>query len=197
MDAAAWDARYADTELLWSAEPNRFVVEQMADLAPGRALDLAAGEGRNAVWLAENGWAVTAVDFSPVAIDKGRRLADHRDVQVDWAVADAVTFQPDEAAFDLTLISYLHLPPEELSAVIAGAVAALAPGGVFLLVAHDRRNLADGVGGPQDPSILTRADEVTALLDDLTVEFAGEVERQVDTDDGPAVAIDTLVRARR
>jgi SAM-dependent methyltransferase len=197
VDAAAWDARYADTELLWSAEPNRFVVEQMADLAPGRALDLAAGEGRNAVWLAENGWAVTAVDFSPVAIDKGRRLADHRGVQVDWAVADAVTFQPDEAAFDLTLISYLHLPPEELSAVIAGAVAALAPGGVFLLVAHDRRNLADGVGGPQDPSILTRADEVTALLDDLTVEFAGEVERQVDTDDGPAVAIDTLVRARR
>jgi SAM-dependent methyltransferase len=197
VDAAAWDARYADTELLWSAEPNRFVVEQVADLAAGRVLDLAAGEGRNAVWLAENGWAVTAVDFSPVAIDKGRRLADHRGVQVDWAVADAVTFQPDEAAFDLTLISYLHLPPEELSAVIAGAVAALAPGGVFLLVAHDRRNLADGVGGPQDPSILTRADEVTALLDDLTVEFAGEVERQVDTDDGPAVAIDTLVRARR
>src|SRR2546430_7187246 len=66
MDAAEWDQRYAGTELVWSAEPNRFVAAELADLPPGRALDLAAGEGRNSVWLAERGWAVTAVDFSRV-----------------------------------------------------------------------------------------------------------------------------------
>jgi SAM-dependent methyltransferase len=197
LDAAAWDARYTDTELLWSAEPNQFVVEQVADLAPGRALDLAAGEGRNAVWLAEQGWAVTAVDFSGVAIDKGRRLAGHRGVEVDWVVADAVSYQAGSAAFDLVLIAYLHLPPADLARVIAHATEGLAPEGRFLLVAHDRSNLTDGIGGPQEPTILTRADEVVALLEGLSIEHAGEVQRQVATPDGPRVAIDTLVRAQR
>jgi SAM-dependent methyltransferase len=197
VDADAWDSRYAETELVWSAGPNQFVVEHLDGLPPGRALDLAAGEGRNAVWLATKGWAVTAVDFSPVAIDKGRAVADHHGVTVDWRVADAVGFRPDAATFDLALICYLHLPPDDLATVITGAVGALGPGGTFLLVGHDRRNLADGTGGPQDPSILTRADEVAPLLGELTIEFAGDVERSVATDDGPAVAIDTLVRARR
>src|SRR4051812_50095966 len=75
MGAAAWDERCAATGLVWSAEPNRSVVAELADVRPGRALDLAAGEGRNAIWLAVRGWRVTAVDFSAVAIDKGRRLA--------------------------------------------------------------------------------------------------------------------------
>jgi ubiquinone/menaquinone biosynthesis C-methylase UbiE len=197
MDAAAWDARYAETELVWSAEPNQFVVEHLAGLPPGRALDLAAGEGRNAVWLATRGWTVSAVDFSPVAIDKGRESADHNGVTIDWTVADVVHLQPEAAAFDLALICYLHLPPDDLATVITRAVTALGPGGTFLLVGHDRRNLTEGTGGPQDPTILTRADEVTPLLADLTVEIAGEVERTVATDEGAAVAIDTLVCARR
>ncbi|MFG3603067.1 methyltransferase domain-containing protein [Micromonospora chersina] len=76
MDSSAWDTRYASTPgLVWSAEPNRFVVESVTGLTPGAALDLAAGEGRNAVWLAEQGWRVTAVDFSPVAVARGRELA--------------------------------------------------------------------------------------------------------------------------
>jgi SAM-dependent methyltransferase len=197
LDAADWDARYAETELLWSAEPNQFVVAELADLGPGRALDLAAGEGRNAVWLAENGWDVVAVDFSTTALDKARRLARHRGVQVDWVEADVVRFRPDAASFDLVLVSYLHLPADDLAAVITAGARALAPGGTFLLVAHDRRNLTDGFGGPQEASILTRADEVADLLAELTVERAGEVERRVATDDGEQVAIDTLVRARR
>lgn len=75
MEATEWDRRYAEQELVWSAGPNQFLVEEAAGLAPGRALDVAAGEGRNAVWLAERGWRVTAVDFSTVGIDKGRRIA--------------------------------------------------------------------------------------------------------------------------
>jgi ubiquinone/menaquinone biosynthesis C-methylase UbiE len=197
VDAADWDARYDETELLWSAQPNRFVVAELAKLTPGRALDIATGEGRNAVWLAEQGWTVTAVDFSATAIDKARRLAEQRGVEVAWAVADALRRPPEAGTFDLVLIAYLHLPAEDLATVITGAARALAPGGTLLLVAHDRRNLTDGVGGPQEPSILTRADEVVELLGDLVIERAGEVERPVETEDGPRVAIDTLVRARR
>ena len=74
MDAEGWDERYAGSELVWSAEPNRFVAEVCAELSPGRALDLAAGEGRNAIWLASRGWTVTAADFSQAGLDKGKRM---------------------------------------------------------------------------------------------------------------------------
>ncbi len=74
MDRNAWDERYAGDELVWSAQPNRFLVAEVETLPPGRALDLACGEGRNAVWLAERGWDVTGVDFSNAGIDKARRL---------------------------------------------------------------------------------------------------------------------------
>ncbi len=83
MEREEWDERYASHELLWHAEPNRFVVEEVGDLAPGTALDLACGEGRNAVWLAEQGWRATGVDFSAVALAKGRRMAEQRGVTVE------------------------------------------------------------------------------------------------------------------
>src|SRR6476469_7102782 len=87
MDRRMWDARYAATESLWTFEPNRFLVRETEGLAPGRALDLACGEGRNALWLAARGWQVTAVDFSAVALEKGRRADD----SVDWQVGDVLT----------------------------------------------------------------------------------------------------------
>ena len=94
-----WDARYAATELVWSVTPNQFVAAELADLPPGRAVDLAAGEGRNAIWLASRGWDVTAVDFSQVALDKGRRLAESQRLagSVTWVCADATTWQPATA----------------------------------------------------------------------------------------------------
>ena len=82
MDEAGWDERYAAAELIWTAEPNRFVVAELTGLPPGRALDLGAGEGRNAIWLAEQGWDVTAVDFSAVGLDKGRAVAARRGVRI-------------------------------------------------------------------------------------------------------------------
>lgn len=197
MEADDWDARYAEQDLLWSAEANRFVIEHLSDLRPGTAIDLAAGEGRNAIWLAGRGWTVTAVDFSPVALAKARRLADHHEVDVDWVVADLTTFAPPPGGFDLVLVAYLQLPAPELAGVLERAAAAVAPGGTFLLVAHDRRNLTDGVGGPQHPAVLTRADEVVPHLTGLTVAEAGEVERPVETEEGPRTAIDTLVLAHR
>jgi SAM-dependent methyltransferase len=125
MERADWDRRYRGTELVWTAQPNRFVVEELQGLPPGRALDLGSGEGRNAVWLAERGWQVTAVDFSPVALDKARRLAQAREVTVDWVLADLRGYRPEPGAYYLVLVAYLHLPPLERVAVLAGAVGAL------------------------------------------------------------------------
>jgi SAM-dependent methyltransferase len=95
MEREDWDRRYRGTELVWTAQPNRFLVQELRGLPPGRALDLGSGEGRNAVWLAEGGWKVTAVDFSPVALDKARRLAQARGVTVDWVLADLRDYEPE------------------------------------------------------------------------------------------------------
>jgi SAM-dependent methyltransferase len=197
VDAKAWDERYAGTELVWSADPNRFVAEQTADLAPGRALDLAAGEGRNAIWLAKRGWKVTAVDFSAAALAKAKLLSDAQGVAVDWVTADLLTWTPPPASHDLVLIAYLHLPPAEIGAVLANAAAAVAPGGTFLLVGHDRLNLTEGVGGPQDPDILHTPESVAGALDGLRIDRAERVRRPVTVDGEAREAIDTLVRATR
>ena len=119
MDRHAWDDRYAGTELVWSAGPNQFVEEHARTLTPGRALDVACGEGRNAVWLAEQGWDVVGIDFSAVAIEKARQISSAREVEVDWRVGDVT--DPDVLggdAFDLVVVAYLHLPAAEMAVVL-------------------------------------------------------------------------------
>jgi SAM-dependent methyltransferase len=197
MDARDWDRRYTGPELLWGAGPNRFVVEELQDLPPGRALDLAAGEGRNAIWLAERGWTVQAIDFSPVALERGRRLAAERGVQVDFVEADLNRLVPEPEAHELVLVGYLHLPWEQLGPILGRAAAAVAPGGTFLCVGHDRSNLQAGHGGPQDAAVLYGPDQVAGALPGLIVERAEVVRRPVQTDGGPRVALDNLVRAHR
>jgi SAM-dependent methyltransferase len=197
VDRRDWDRRYEGSELLWSAEPNQFLVAEVADLPPGRALDLAAGEGRNAVWLAERGWEVTAVDFSEVALEKAARLAEGRGVNIWWVVADLRTYTPPPDAFELVLVLYLHLPRNELREILPRAAGALVPGGILLVVGHDRLNLVEGHGGPSDPDILYTPEEIAGDLPLLILERAGRVRRPVATDLGEAQAVDTLVRARR
>lgn len=198
MDSAEWDARYAAaSELVWTAQPNRFVVEELAELPPGRALDLAAGEGRNAVWLAEKGWRVSAVDFSQVAVARGRQLARERGVEVTWVVADVRSYQPPPGGFGAVLVVYLHLPATDRAGVLARAAAALAKGGTLLVVGHDRANLTGGVGGPQDPSVLYTPEEIAAELDGLLVLRAETAHRPVTVDGCTARALDTVVVAVR
>lgn len=197
MDAGAWDRRYEGTELLWSAQPNRFLVAEAQALPPGRALDLACGEGRNAVWLAERGWKVTGVDFSEVAIGKAGQLAQARGVAGEFEVADLLAYEPAGQAFDLVIAFYLQVHASVRGAILRRAVAAVAPGGTFLLVAHDRSNLEEGYGGPHDPRVLYTSEDVVADLDGLEIERAERVLRPVETSDGEHVAIDALVRARR
>ncbi len=197
MDRDAWNERYAVDGLVWHADPNRFLVSEVADLAPGRALDLACGEGRNAVWLATLGWEVTGVDFSSVALAKGAGMARERDVTVEWIEADVVAWQPPAAAFDLVIVFYLQLPAPARTAVNTAAAGALAPGGTLLVVGHDLTNLADGVGGPRDPAVLFTPDDVVTAVPDLRVVKAERVRRPVATDAGEVDAIDALVRAVR
>lgn len=200
MKREDWNRRYSEKDFVWTVDPNRFLTAEVQSLSPGRALDLAAGEGRNAVWLAEQGWTVRAIDFSDVGIEKGRRLAAARNVadKIDFVVADLCDYQFEIDRFDLVVLFYLQLPQHELAPIIERAARAVAPGGTFLLVAHDSANLTHGYGGPQDPHVLCTAEQVVAALrGELEIEKATPVDRPVQTDDGVKVAIDCLVRARR
>jgi SAM-dependent methyltransferase len=195
VDANAWNDRYETAELVWSAQPNQFVVEVVADEPPGAGLDLACGEGRNAIWLAEQGWTMTGADFSAAGLAKAASLARARAVVVTWVEADVVTWA-GPAGLDLGLVAYLHLPAAERAAAMTNLVAACRPGGLVVVVGHARVNLTEGYGGPQDAAILFEPDEVVADLGPVTVERAEHVSRTVVTDDGERTAIDTLVVAR-
>jgi SAM-dependent methyltransferase len=194
MDARAWDERYAAARQ-WSVAPNQFVAERLGDLTPARGLDLACGEGRNAIWLAGLGWEMTALDFSAVAVERGRAAAAEagEDVarRLTWVVDDAATAPLPEV--DLVVLAYLQLPAASRRTVVRRAWEALASGGTFFLVAHDSTNLAEGTGGPQDPSVLYTAADVLADLDGLSVPevvAADRVPRHVQADDGHGGGVD-------
>jgi SAM-dependent methyltransferase len=204
VDRQQWDARYSGAGFEWSMHPNQFLTAELDGTPPGRALDLAAGEGRSSVWLAARGWLVTAVDFSRVGLAKGRRLsADHGigdgngDGQVDWVVADLGEYTPARSAFDLVLIAYLQVGAALRGQVLAGAAAALVPGGTLLVVGHDLANLTEGTGGPSSPDVLYTPEAITAALPGLRIRRAERVRRTVDRDGEQATAVDTLVRAER
>lgn len=202
MDARAWDERYAGSDPVWSLEPNQFVVSELAGLVPGPhgALDLACGEGRNALWLARQGWSVTAADFSEQGIERGRALAG--DLPVTWQVGDALTMPLPTV--DLAVIAYLQLPADQRRTAVRRAFESLAPGGTLLVVAHDSTNLTEGTGGPQDPAVLYTAEDVLEDLDGLgfEVDRAERVARTVEQADEHGgterrTAWDALVRLRR
>ena len=202
MDAEAWNQRYHESDLVWSAGPNQFVEAELAGLQPGRAVDLACGEGRNAIWLARQGWRVTAVDFAVAGLEKGRTLAEGLDIE--WLCADATTWRRGhhEPAYDLAVVAYLQVAAPERRAAVRNAYDSLRPGGTFMLVAHDSTNLTEGTGGPQDPLVLMTAEDVLTDLDGerFRVERAGRVARQVGDGHGEepaATAWDCLVRVVR
>lgn len=196
VDADAWDQRYDGRDYVWTVTVNRFVEAELAELTAGTAIDLGAGEGRNAVWLAQQGWAVTAVDFSAVGLDKARRLAGDHGVELTTVVADATAWEPSQPV-DLVLVAYLQLPPDARRTVLDHTRRWLRPGGRVVVIAHDRSNVADGYGGPPDPDVCYTVEETVAALDGLRVERGEVVRRPVDTEHGERVALDTLVVAVR
>jgi SAM-dependent methyltransferase len=137
-DEEFWDARYGQSDQIWSGNPNTVLVREVTGLEPGRALDLGCGEGADAIWLAQQGWRVTATDISGVALDRAARHAVAAGVadRVDWQRHDLGASFPD-GAFDLVSAQFLHslgdMPREK---ILRTAASAVAPAGVLLVVGH-------------------------------------------------------------
>ncbi len=201
MDSAGWDARYAGTDLVWSPEPNVWAVEVLGGRAPGAALDLGTGEGRHALWLAQHGWDVTAVDFSGEAIRKAKAVQADRAPQtagrITWLQEDVVRYVPPARASAAVMMMYLHLDAVSRRVVVRNAASALAVGGVLLVVGHDATNPTEGSGGPSNPDVLFSAADVVvdlAGLPGLTVTRAERVRRAVGAG---RPALDALVEVIR
>ncbi|MET4705525.1 class I SAM-dependent methyltransferase [Frigoribacterium sp. UYMn621] len=197
MSDVFWNDRYAAAaasgEPVWSIEPNAWIERVTGTLPPGSAIDLAAGEGRNALWLASRGWRVTAVDFASEGLAIGRQRAASAGLELDWVTADATTWVSPTPA-DLVVVAYLQLPAAELTAAISNAIASLAPGGTLALIGHDSENLEHGTGGPKDPAMLWGLEAVRSAAAGLDIIECRRYDRT--TADG-SVAIDTILLATK
>ena len=190
MDRHQWNERYAAQPILWQVDPGPFLGGELGDRPPGRALDLGAGEGRTAIWLAERGWQVTAVDFSDVALERGRQRVEALSPpgSVEWVCADLIDFDPSGGAYDLVLLLFIHLPPTERRRLLRLAAATLDPGGMLLVVGYDTTHVPTSQqgGGPQNRF---SPDDIVADLDGLEVERAERLQ--------VGDAVDAIVRAVR
>lgn len=189
MDSSDWDRRYTEQPRPFGAVANATLVAELVTLPPGRAVDLACGDGRHAAWLAARGWRVEAVDFSTVAIAEAERAWSTVGDAVDWQVGDALTWEPDERV-DLVLVAYLQT--EQLPLALERARTWLRPAGRIVYLGHARDNLAYGVGGPRSPEVLPTVASLAAALDGMEVLSLRHVVRA--TPDGDAY--DVLAVAR-
>lgn len=174
-----WDERYADDEFMFGTEPNDFLREQFRAIPPGRVLCLADGEGRNGVFLAQQGYDVTSVDLSPVGLAKARRLAEAKGVTIDTVAADLDQYALGSDRWSGIVWMYLHPFIDLRTKLFRAATKALTPGGVFLLEAYTPEQLARGTGGPSDASQMPTLAEIEAGLAGLTFEIGREIERDV------------------
>jgi len=198
MDATQWDERYrASAGGVWATQPPAVVREIVSPLAPGRAIDVATGDGRTALWLAERGWSATGVDFSSagLALAAARPGGD----AVAWVEGDVHEWKPAASA-DLVVSCYLHLP--DSATVITRIARWVAPGGTLVVVGHDVENIAAGGHGPTDPAILYTPELLSGALDEgFRIERCERVVRtsaDAELRDGhPAAAVDTVLHAVR
>ena len=191
MERQNWDERYAAPDRTPLDEPNQLVVAELAGAPPGRALELAAGEGRHARWLASRGWHVVAADFSEVGLRRAKRLADEAGQRVGFVVADVHTLPIPPARFDLVLATFFHPRPAERPELYPKLAHALAPGGTLLLVSYDKANLAEGNKGPQDPDFLMDPPALAAELQDLGLDVTRAETVRVPE------AVNAVVRAEK
>lgn len=190
-----WNRRYQAVDRLWSRDPNASLADFAAGLSPGGALDLGAGEGRNAVWLARQGWRVTALDVSDVALSRAAARAAEEGVELECVVGDWREQPLAASSFELVVISYMHPQPDEHPSMYDRARGALAPGGhLFVVGVHARDH---GRRGPPDSSRLLTPERLRALLTDLEVLRCGSVTYDRDRDGERSQVTDVVAIARR
>jgi len=181
MSKDFWNGRYAENDLVYGEEANDFLVHA-SDRFPksGRALDLAAGEGRNALFLAAHGLDVLAVDQSDVGMKKARVRAQQRGVPLATQAADLATFDTTEHSFDVISSIFVHVPTELRSRVHARVVSWLKPDGLFVLEAYAPDQITRDTGGPKDPALLASLDVIVSELEGLEIEHAESLVRSVN-----------------
>ncbi len=196
---AEWDRRYADREQLWSGQPNGALVSEVAGLTPGQVLDVGCGEGADAIWLASRGWEATALEVSGVALERAARHARDAAVAVRWVHAELAEAVLPAASFDLVSAQYPALLRTSDDAAERALLAAVAPGGVLLLVHHAGMDTQQVHDSGFDPADYVWPPMVAALLnDDWEVELAEQRLRIAPDGGAGAHPIDDLVlRARR
>ncbi|HUY51281.1 MAG TPA: class I SAM-dependent methyltransferase [Streptosporangiaceae bacterium] len=171
-----WDARYAAADRIFPAEPDEALVELAAGLSPGRALDLGAGEGRNSLWLARQGWQVTAVDLSEVGLGRLRAQAAAEGLAVEAVTADMGEFLARGGRFDLVVVANIHPAAAERARLLAAAAQAVAHGGHLFLTGHHLESL--GRAGPPDPDRLYTEDRLAGAFPGLEVLRIEKRDRQ-------------------
>ena len=200
----SWDERYRSRSALWSRNPNAQLVAEAGELTPGIALDVGAGEGADAIWLAGRGWRVTAVDLSTVALERAAAHAGEAGpdiaARINWVHEDVTSWDPGPGRYDLVSAQYLHLPPAPRQAMLGLLEAAVAPGGTLLIVGHHPSDLQTTVPRPNLPGLLFTADDIAAGLDPgrWTVITNAAPGRTATDPDGNQVTIhDSVLRAVR
>ena len=199
MSSSFWDARYATDDYIFGTAPNRFLESQIAHIKPGmQALSVADGEGRNGVWLAEQGARVHAVDVSPVALEKARKLAAVRGVALDFEQADILGWDWPEAAYDLVAAIFIQFaPPPERDHVIAGIRRCLKPGGLLILQGYTPKQIEFGTGGPPSAANMYTADLLRDWFGDWDILHLAEHEsviREGSHHHGMSALIDLVAR---
>ncbi|MGH3255163.1 MAG: SAM-dependent methyltransferase [Streptosporangiaceae bacterium] len=200
----AWDERYRSKDALWSRNPNPHLVAQAGDLSPGHALDVGAGEGADAIWLAGRGWHVIAVDLSAVALERASAHADQAGAdiagRIDWVHEDVTSWDPGPGRYDLVSVQYVHLPPARRQALLEHLARAVAPGGSLLMVCHHPSDLQTTVPRPNMPELFYTGDDIAAELDpgQWAIITNAAPGRTVTDPAGNEVTVhDTVLRAMR